>query len=99
MVGSINRYTIDPTLAVSAGYLHEGNPVPSHTFEPSIPVSNKNDFSVGIQKVVRDFRITLSYLYESYDDRHKSNNYGMGLANGKYEQQIHIFALSLTYKL
>lgn len=93
------KYNIDPTLAVSVGYLHEGNPVPSHTFDPSIPASNRNDLSFGIQKVFREFRIALSYLYESYDDRHKRNNVGMGLANGKYEQHIHIFALSLSYML
>jgi len=91
------KYNIDPTLAVSAGYLHEGNPVPSHTFDPSIPASDRNDFSLGIQKIFNKLRIALSYLYESYDDRNKRNSVGMGLANGKYEQEIHIFALSVSY--
>lgn len=91
------KYNIDPTLAISAGYLHEGNPVPSHTFEPSVPVSDRNDFSVGIQKFFNELRIALSYLYESYDDRDKRNSVGMGLANGKYEQDIHIIAFSVSY--
>ena len=91
------KYNIDPTLAVSAGFLHEGNPVPSHTLDPSVPVSDRNDFSFGIQKIFDELRIALSYLYESYDDRNKRNSVGLGLANGKYEQHIHIFALSLSY--
>ena len=93
------KYNIDSTLSISAGYLHEGNPVPSDTFEPSVPVSDRNDYSVGIQKTFNKYKIGLSYLYDRYDSRHKNNNVGSGSANGKYEQDIHMIGLSISYIL
>jgi len=96
------KYTIDPTLSISAGYSHEGNPIPSHTFEPAIPGSDKNWFSFGIQKNIGKFKIALSYLYDSYESRNKNNNVtGFSVsaitANGKYEQDIHMGGLSVAY--
>ena len=95
------KYNISPTLAVSAGYLYEGNPVPDDTFEPSVPASDRDDFSLGIQKTFGGLRLALSYLYESYHGRRKNNSVGIdsGLtANGRYQQHAHIVGLSGLYR-
>ncbi len=98
------KYSIDPTLSVSAGYCHEANPIPSHTFEPAIPGSDSNWFSFGVQKSFGQVRIALSYLYYKYESRNKNNDvvgYSVSgiTANGKYEEQdIHMVGLSVSYK-
>lgn len=98
------KYSFDPTLSISAGYLHEGNPVPSSTFEPSVPVSDKDDFSFGIQKLFGSLKVALAYVYEKYEDRNKNNSVigyadpASGVtANGKYKQNVHIVGLSVAY--
>jgi long-chain fatty acid transport protein len=96
------KYSIDPTLSVSAGYLHEGNPIPSDTLEPAVPASNRDDFSIGIQKTFERLKVALSYLYDKYESRDKNNavvgNSVTGItANGKYEQDIHMIGLSVSY--
>jgi long-chain fatty acid transport protein len=96
------RYNIDPTLSIAAGYLHEGNPVPSETFEPSVPVSDRDDFSFGIQKISGKFKVSLAYLYDKYESRNKNNRVSgysaTGItANGKYEQHVHMVGLSVGY--
>jgi len=64
------KYNIDPKLSISAGYLHEGNPVPSDTFEPSVPVSDRDDFSFGIQetfsKLCSEFGYVVSISFLPY---------------------------------
>lgn len=96
------KYNIDPTLSIAAGYLHEGNPVPSETFEPSVPVSDRDDFSFGIQKIFGRFKVALAYLYDKYESRNKNNSVSgysaTGItANGKYEQHVHMVGLSVGY--
>lgn len=96
------KYNVDPTLAISAGYLHEGNPIPSDTFEPAIPASDRDDYCIGIQKTLGKVRVALSYLYDKYESRDKNNDvvgYSVSgvTANGKYEQDIHMVGLSVSY--
>ena len=97
------KYVINPTLSIAAGYLHEENPVPSDTFEPSVPVSDRDDFSFGIQKRFGPFRVAVTYLYDKYESRRKNNSVTgfstTGItANGKYEQDIHMVGLSVLYR-
>ena len=95
------KYDINSTSAISAGYLYEGNPVPDGTFEPSVPSSDRDDFSFGIQKTFGGFAFALTYLFEKYHSRHKENTVGLdsGLtANGRYKQHAHIVGLAGSYK-
>jgi long-chain fatty acid transport protein len=94
------KYLISPTLALSAGYLHDENPVPDHTYEPTVSAADKDDFSIGIQKVFNQFNFAFTYVYEKYDDRKKNNSVGAESgfpANGTYKQEAHMFALSVLY--
>lgn len=95
------RYELFPSLSIAAGYLHEGNPVPSETFEPSVAVSDRDDFSIGIQTYFGRFKVALAYLFDRYESRNKNNSvsgYSLtGTANGKYEQHVHMVGLSVGY--
>lgn len=96
------KYNIDPTLAVSAGYIREGDPIPGTTFDPSVPTSVLDDFSLGVQKVFDKFTIAAAYVLERYHDRDKDNNIGAesGLtANGNYDTTVHILGFSVTMAL
>ena len=95
------KYNLDPNLAVSAGYLHERNPIPDNTFEPSVTSSDKNIFSLGIErrKVLEKFTCALSYIYEQYEGRTKENQVGAEFgftANGKYKQHTNLIGVSIT---
>ena len=93
------KYNMNDTIAISAGYHHENNPVPDDTFDPSIPATDVNGFSFGIHKTYNQFNISAAYVYQKYQERQKNNNVSAntGLtANGKYEQEPHIFALSIN---
>jgi long-chain fatty acid transport protein len=96
------KYMLGPDLTLLAGFSHEENPIPSETFDPSIPCSDKNWYSFGIRKSLGNFKIMISYLYDKYESRYKNNNVaGLSVsgmtANGKYSQDIHMAGLSLSY--
>jgi len=99
------KFNMDPTLSISAGFLHEGNPVPSSTFEPSVPVSDREDYSFGVQKFFGTLKVALAYVYDKYENRNKNNNVigyadpASGItANGKYTQHVHMVGLSVSYR-
>jgi long-chain fatty acid transport protein len=92
------RYSLNPTFLVSAGYLHEENPIPDETFEPLIPDSDKDMFSIGFQKIIGKYNIAFTYIYALYDDRDKDNLIGAefgSTANGEYSQDAHFLSGSL----
>ena len=96
MVGA--RYSLNPTFIMSVGYLHEENPIPDKTFEPLIPDSDKDMFSIGLQKIIGKYNIAFTYIYALYDDRDKDNLVGAefgATANGEYSQDAHFLSGSL----
>ena len=42
------KYKVFDNLSLSAGFLHEGTPVPDSTFEPSVPAGDKNYIGLGL---------------------------------------------------
>ncbi len=98
------KYNLDPSLALAAGYLHEENPVPDATFEPSITAADKNMFSLGLQKSFGRYSGGITYLYAFFADRTKNNDVGdpkqTGIphGNGEYKQDIHMLAASVKVK-
>ncbi|WP_068861460.1 OmpP1/FadL family transporter [Thermodesulfovibrio sp. N1] len=102
------KYQINETLALLAGYLYSGNPVPDSTFEPTIPDANTHLLTAGILIKKKNFNFDISYAYQKLQNRKKNNtiddnpldvsfnaNYS---ANGTYKSDIHMIGLSLTYK-
>lgn len=99
------KYQLNDSIALLAGYLYSGNPVPDNTFEPSVPDANTHLFTVGISIIQKSFKIDLAYGYQKLEDRNKNNLVGDPLsklpaftANGKYKSDLHMIGVSLTYR-
>jgi long-chain fatty acid transport protein len=101
------KYQLNETVALLAGYLYGGNPIPDKTFEPSIPDADTHLFCIGTDVKYKKFRFDLSYAYQYLQSRHKNNlvddlNDGVlnpdTSANGKYNSNLHMVGLSLTYQ-
>lgn len=102
------EYRLSDTVTLLAGYLYADNPVPSRTFDPSIPDSDAHLFTVGTDLTFGRFNVALAYGYEHHENRHKNNSISdpldpagvnpLSFANGKYETDIHLGALSLGYR-
>lgn len=102
------KYQVSEPLALLAGYLYQGNPVPDATFDPSIPDANGHLFSIGADVKHKSLRFGLAYSYQKLQDRNKNNsvddNPADGIvnltttANGKYKSSLHMVSVSLTYK-
>jgi len=102
------RYQLNNTIALLAGYLYGGNPVPDHTFEPSIPDANTHLFCVGTDIKYKNLKIDFTYGYQKLQNRKKNNSIDdnpfdgvinpLTSANGVYKSDIHMFGVSLTYK-
>ena len=101
------KYKLNDNFAFMAGYLYGNSPVPDGSFDPSIPDSPTHVFCTGADMSYQQFKVTLSYGYELYKDRTKNNDVNGNLpsppfpasfANGKYQADAHLLALSLGYK-
>lgn len=99
------KYQLNESLALLAGYLYSGNPVPDSTFEPSIPDANTHLFTIGTSIKHKRFKIDLAYGFQKLQDRKKENLITDPIsgapqfsANGKYESHLHVAAVSLTYR-
>ena len=102
------QYQLNETVALNAGYLYGQNAVPGSTFEPSIPDADAHLFSVGTDLSFGQWTVSGSFAYEYHEFRDKNNSIGdpLGLivagmpvntANGSYDTDIYLFALSLGY--
>jgi long-chain fatty acid transport protein len=99
------KYHINNTVALLAGYQYSGNAVPNQTFEPAIPDSNSHYVSIGADIKLKSLNIDLGYGYQIFDKRTKNNTITDPVtsnpdlsANGTYNSQVHMIALSLTYR-
>jgi len=103
------KYQLSDTTALLAGYLYGGNPIPDKTFEPSIPDANTHLFSIGTDVKYKSLRFALAYAYQKLQSRSKHNTIDDNpfdvlnpnpatSANGTYHTDIHMVAISLTYK-
>jgi len=100
------KYQLNDSIALLAGYLYGGNPIPDKTFEPAIPDANTHLFTVGTSIKHKQFKVDLAYGYQKLQERNKNNDVGAessipGLvdarANGTYKSHLHMVGVSLTY--
>lgn len=67
------KYQLNDTVALLAGYLYGGNPVPDRTFDPIVPDATTHLFTVGTNINYKNMRIDLSYGYQLLEGRSKNN--------------------------
>ena len=102
------RYALSDQVALLAGYKYGNTPVPDHTFEPAIPDADTHLWTVGADLQFGATTVSLSYGFQHYTDRTKANTVGAdplhgvltepNAANGLYQSEIHLVALSLGYR-
>jgi len=100
------KYQLNDSVALLAGYLYGGNPIPDKTFEPAIPDANTHLFTVGTSIKHKQFKVDLAYGYQKLQNRNKDNDVGAessipgildARANGNYKSHLHMVGVSLTY--
>jgi long-chain fatty acid transport protein len=99
------NYRLNDNVALLAGYVYGNSAVPDSTFDPSIPDAATHVFCLGTDLKFQRYKIALSYAYQLYEDRTKANAVSGGLpsppfsqANGKYQTDAHLLAVSLGYQ-
>jgi long-chain fatty acid transport protein len=99
------QYRLTETVALNAGYLYGKDCVPDSTFEPLIPDSDAHLFTLGTDLRFGSWTVSGAFGYEHHEDRSKDNTIGDPLsgdskftANGDYENDIYLIALSVGYK-
>jgi long-chain fatty acid transport protein len=92
------KYRLTDTVSLMAGYLYGWNPVPDSTFEPAIPDSNTHLFCVGGEAQLKSFKVAVGYAYQLQYQRGKTTNLYGPLANGTYNSDLQLLAISLGYR-
>jgi long-chain fatty acid transport protein len=90
------KYRLNDQLAVMAGYLYGQNPIPDSTFEPAIPDSDTHLFTAGAEVAFDNLKLALAYGFQLQEDRDKTTNLYGSIADGKYENYLHLVGVSLT---
>lgn len=101
------KYQLKDWIALLGGYLYGGNPVPDKTFDPIVPDANTHLFTFGTSIKIKNFKIDLAYAYQLLEGRSKSNSVddnpsddllnASTSANGKYETDLHMVGISVSY--
>lgn len=97
-VNTGGKYRLNESFSVMAGYLYGWNPVPDSTFEPAIPDSDSHLFCLGGELRRGSMTLSLGYGYQLQKGRSKSTNQYGSVANGDYDSDLHLLALSLGYR-
>jgi long-chain fatty acid transport protein len=99
------QYQLNEMVTLNAGYLYGKDCVPDSTFEPLIPDSDAHLFTLGTDLQFGAWTVSGAFGYEHHKDRSKDNIIGDPLsglpeytANGDYENDIYLIALSVGYK-
>lgn len=103
------QYRLSDTVALNAGYLYGQNAVPSSTFEPLVPDTDAHLFTLGTDLSFGTWTLGGAFGFEHHENRKKTNNLGdplgslvagapVGTANGTYETDIYLVAVSLGYR-
>jgi long-chain fatty acid transport protein len=82
---------------ISGGYMYSMNTVPSATFNPLIPDSDRHIFSVGVGKKYKNFTWDAAYQLAWGPSRSISGDTLSPAINGNYEFLSHAISVNLGY--
>lgn len=98
------EYKLCEVLKVRGGYAFHESPVPSETFEPSVPQSSRHALFTGLGyawgKNLNKW-VDLAYGVVFYEDRKIDNNVGDALGgpiDGRYDLITHLIAINFNYR-
>jgi long-chain fatty acid transport protein len=100
------NWQVNDRLKVRAGYTFDMTPVPSSTFEPQVPDSNRHIFALGGDLKYKRLTLGIAYNLILNDPRHKDNSFtvnGIPLpyaaqASGRYNSVTHSLGLSSSFQ-
>jgi long-chain fatty acid transport protein len=102
------QYRLNKTAVINAGYLYGNNAVPGKTFEPVIPDTDAHLFTAGTDLTFGVWTVSGAFGIEHHEERDKDNTIAdplgslvagqlVNTANGTYETDIYLVALSVGY--
>lgn len=84
-------------LALRAGYVYDGSPIPTKYMDPTLPGANRHEFTVGLgYQLTSKLRVDVAYQYISFSNEVKDSAIPF---NGKYENSTNIFGLNVGFGL
>lgn len=84
-------------LALRAGYVYDGSPIPTKYMDPSLPGSNRHEFTVGVgYQISSNFRFDVAYQFISFTEEVDDSSIPF---NGTYENSTNLFGLNFAYSL
>ncbi|MBI4825629.1 MAG: TonB-dependent receptor [Nitrospirae bacterium] len=101
------EYQLNDMIALRAGYLKAGNPVPDETFEPAIPDADTDIYTIGAGIKRNNLKVDLAYGFQKVHERQKNNTIDDNTAtplnsalsaNGKYRTAIHMLGANVSYR-
>jgi len=96
-----SKFSIIENFSLMGGYIFDTNPAPDSTFDPAIPTANAHIFAFGCEYLLNTWKIALAYGFQHFKPRDKNNSIGLNsgkTANGNYQSDGHMLALSLVYR-
>jgi len=90
------QYTLSDHWTVRAGYIYSENTVPTSTFSPSEPDSNRHVFSIGLGYAHPRMNIDIVYQYSLSEDRTVSGS--MNSPDGTWKSDGHAIMVTSTLK-
>ncbi|MBS3944169.1 MAG: outer membrane protein transport protein [Melioribacter sp.] len=81
-------------LALRAGYVYDGSPIPTKYMDPSLPGANRNEFTVGVgYQFTPNIRFDAAYQFISFTNDVTDSALPF---NGKYENSTNLFGFNLA---
>lgn len=84
-------------LALRAGYVFDGSPIPTSTMDPSLPGANRHEFTLGLgYQISSIIRFDAAYQFISFENEitDAANPF-----KGKYENSTNLFGFNLAFCL
>lgn len=82
-------------LAFRAGYVYDGNPIPTKYMDPSLPGADRHEFTLGIgYQITQNIRVDAAYQYISFENVVKDSAIPF---NGTYVNSTNLFGINLGF--
>ena len=90
------KYDFSEKLTLRGGYIYDEAGNPDNTLDPSLPDSNRNDFSAGFDWKFKNFTLSAFAMYVRFNDR--STTTQLDNLNGSYSTNALLVGASLDYR-
>ncbi len=90
-------YKINDEFTFKCGYIYDENPAPDETVEPTLPDSDRNDYSVGLDwHFSKNLTISSYFMYVHFNDRTVNGN--LSGFDGVYKTDAYLLGFGLDYR-